>query len=175
MTTIAYDGRYIACDSQETMGTAKTLCIKYAIVDQDFVAFASGTSTAGLKAIDYIKRSIVTAYNGQVINFPEKMFSDEERFTVWVVNLHNGVVSEFTNDGMSSACLINNDALGTGRDFALTAMYLGKSAREAVQVASQLDCYTGGKIHVFDTKTGTFIEGGEHLNAPAWNAVPSEV
>lgn len=175
MTTIAYDGRYIACDSQETMGNAKTLCTKFVVVNQDFVAFTAGTSTAGLKAVDHIKSALIFAETGKVINFPDALFSDEENFTVWLANLHNGVISEFTKDGMSSTGLINVDALGTGRDFALTAMYLGKSAREAVQVASQLDCYTGGKIHVFDTKTGTFIEGGEHLNAPSWNAVPSEV
>lgn len=35
---------------------------------------------------------------------------------------------------------------GSGTDFALTAMHLGKSARVAVEIASQLDLYTGGEI-----------------------------
>lgn len=37
-------------------------------------------------------------------------------------------------------------AVGSGRSFALTAMHLGKTAKQAVVVASQLDLYTGGEI-----------------------------
>jgi hypothetical protein len=33
---------------------------------------------------------------------------------------------------------------GSGRDFALAAMYLGKTAREAIVVAAHFDVYTGG-------------------------------
>ncbi len=39
-------------------------------------------------------------------------------------------------------------ALGSGRDFALAAMYLGKSALEAVEVACEFDGYSGGEIVV---------------------------
>lgn len=37
-------------------------------------------------------------------------------------------------------------AVGTGRDFALTAMLLGKNAREAVEIAALFDVYTGEKV-----------------------------
>ena len=37
-------------------------------------------------------------------------------------------------------------AVGSGGLFALTAMHLGESARRAVEVASELDLYTGGEI-----------------------------
>lgn len=39
-------------------------------------------------------------------------------------------------------------AIGSGADYALAAMYLGKNAKQAVQVASELDIYTGGTIKV---------------------------
>lgn len=37
-------------------------------------------------------------------------------------------------------------AIGSGSPYALTAMHLGKSARQAVEVAKELDMYTGGDI-----------------------------
>lgn len=37
-------------------------------------------------------------------------------------------------------------ALGSGRDFAAAAMHLGKDARSAVMVASDLDVHTGGVV-----------------------------
>lgn len=39
---------------------------------------------------------------------------------------------------------------GSGRDFALSAMHLGKSAREAVAFAARFDVYTGGGVDAFD-------------------------
>lgn len=41
-------------------------------------------------------------------------------------------------------------ALGSGGDFALSAMRLGLSAKEAVEHAKTLDCYTGGEVHVME-------------------------
>lgn len=35
-------------------------------------------------------------------------------------------------------------AIGSGSDFANTAMHLGKSAKQAVEIAAQLDLFTGG-------------------------------
>lgn len=41
-------------------------------------------------------------------------------------------------------------ALGSGSRFALSAMRLGLSAKEAVEHAKTLDCYTGGEVHVME-------------------------
>lgn len=40
-------------------------------------------------------------------------------------------------------------AIGSGRDFAMAAMYLGKTAREAVSVAAHFDNNTGDEIIEF--------------------------
>lgn len=40
-------------------------------------------------------------------------------------------------------------AIGSGSDFSLPALMLGKNTKEAVEIASELDLYTGGKIHTF--------------------------
>lgn len=39
-------------------------------------------------------------------------------------------------------------AVGSGRDFAMAAMLLGKTAKEAIAIAAQLDVDTGEKIDV---------------------------
>ena len=44
--------------------------------------------------------------------------------------------------------LRNDRAIGSGGDFALSAMRLGLSAEEAVEHAKTLDCYTGGEVRV---------------------------
>lgn len=46
-------------------------------------------------------------------------------------------------------------AIGCGRDFALAAMYLGKTAREAVEVAIALDSGCGNGIDELTLKDGT--------------------
>lgn len=37
-------------------------------------------------------------------------------------------------------------AIGSGSDFAITAMHLGKTAKQAVEIATELDLYTGGNV-----------------------------
>lgn len=48
--------------------------------------------------------------------------------------------------------LKNNDTAGSGCEFALAALDFGKTAKEAVEYAMTRDCYTGGKVRVFDLK-----------------------
>lgn len=45
-------------------------------------------------------------------------------------------------------------AIGSGRDFAIAAMHLGKSAVEAVDIAMQFDVYTGGRVERVDAEHG---------------------
>ncbi len=45
------------------------------------------------------------------------------------------------------------DAIGSGRDYALAAMYLGHDARRAVEVASALDNGCGNGIDVLTLET----------------------
>lgn len=47
-------------------------------------------------------------------------------------------------------------AYGSGRDFAYAAFDHGKSAKDCVKYAMTRDCYTGGKITVFDVSKMKF-------------------
>ena len=44
----------------------------------------------------------------------------------------------------------NNYSVGSGDQFALSAMDLGKTAEEAIEFAATRDCKTGGMIRTFD-------------------------
>jgi hypothetical protein len=46
--------------------------------------------------------------------------------------------------------LDNDDSFGSGHPFALSAMRLGLNAKEAVEHAKTLDCYTGGEVNVME-------------------------
>lgn len=43
-------------------------------------------------------------------------------------------------------------AIGSGRDFAMAAMHLGKTAKEAVEIAMHFDINTGGDIIEFEVE-----------------------
>jgi len=51
-----------------------------------------------------------------------------------------------------------NRSIGSGSSFAIAALDFGCSAKEAVEYAAKRDCYTGGKIHVYDIASAKFIE-----------------
>jgi hypothetical protein len=44
------------------------------------------------------------------------------------------------------------DAAGSGSRFAFTAMDMGATAKQAIQMAMKRDTGTGGKIHVFKVR-----------------------
>lgn len=43
-----------------------------------------------------------------------------------------------------------NNSIGTGAKFAISALDFGNSAKEAVEYAITKDCYSGGKVRVFN-------------------------
>tara|TARA_R110002096_G_C14041546_1_gene672316 strand:- start:43 stop:480 length:438 start_codon:yes stop_codon:yes gene_type:complete len=48
-------------------------------------------------------------------------------------------------------------SIGSGGDYALCALDFGSTAKEALKYASTKDCYTGGKLRLYDIKTEKFI------------------
>lgn len=54
----------------------------------------------------------------------------------------NGIVAE---DGLSY-----DYAIGSGREYALAYMKIGKSAKESVSLACEVDIYSGGEVREFE-------------------------
>ena len=134
MTTIAYDGKSLCVDSQVTSGnfvfgsTQKIFRLK----DNRILAAAGTTG---------LIHSVVAWLNEEG---DEPEIEDNEGFSG--ILLHpDGTVEEITNElRIWPACIPWSG--GTGELIAMTAMKCGKTAREAVEIACELDLMTGGKI-----------------------------
>jgi hypothetical protein len=61
------------------------------------------------------------------------------------------------DDGWWQEELAFSASIGSGRQFALSALDFGKNSREAIDFAATRDIYTGGKCHVFDMGKASFI------------------
>lgn len=148
MTTIVYDheNKQIACDSRACNGNiiksntsnkwrfcgANLYFLSGSICDfDDFIRISEGGSVQDdtlLNCIAFIFK------NGKVYK------------SAWC-----------RDDGYWEQEQTNTDAIGTGEQFALSALDFGKTAKEAVEYAMTRDCYTGGKVHVYDIETARFI------------------
>ena len=143
MTTIAYKHPYIAYDSLSTKrgivisgnenkmfegsGMNHFLCGKLA----DCQNFANSINESPAIVL-YACESISVDKEGGVFGITQ----NEEGF--------------FALYPISQSC---NYSIGSGCDFAMAAMDLGKSAKESVEYAATRDIYTGGTIRVFNIET----------------------
>ena len=148
MTTIAYDGNIIAADGQVT--------------DDDTI-----TDTEVIKLYNFVTEGgadVVVAYTGALegkTRFESwascQAISDSQE-DLWAELELEGLVFEALvvgknclsfEEGRHPSLCHGAQALGNGAKFALAAMKCGKNAIEAVEIASQLDIYTGGKITAY--------------------------
>jgi len=68
---------------------------------------------------------------------------------VYSVFVHGGIFNE-------DICFCNEFA-GSGGQYAISALDHGKTVKEAVEYAATKDCFTGGKVHVYDIEKGDFV------------------
>ena len=62
------------------------------------------------------------------------------------------------DDGIFRSCALDFSlSIGSGEDYAISAIDLGKSAKKAVEYAMTRDSCSGGKVHVYDIVKGKFI------------------
>lgn len=158
MTTIAYDGRYVVADGRSTVGNLVTgkKARKIWVIDLTINGLTEKAIFAG-------------AGSYQSINMVRSHLEREDFLMAEVVpELEPGSFSGMVvlQDGR---CYVLEDrlvpmeqeyptALGSGTDYAMAAMALGKSAVEAVRVACDLDVYSGGELMVVDIDSLRFID-----------------
>ena len=142
MTTIAYDGKTLAADTQMTIGdTTDSTCIK--IVKRGAVlAGACGTSAMCKAFRDWF-------IGGMRGDPPKPYHAEKSDWSYW------GLIFPPQSDSF----LILQEpgwnwlrapfyATGSGGDIATGALAMGATAEEAVRVASRFDTATGGEITV---------------------------
>ena len=142
MTTIAWDGNQLACDSQttqeDTVISLNSNKLFTEVGDFDAVVGA-GNPNQVLSAIAWLQ--------GEK-KVPSRPTGD------WVLIGVIGKQAYHLSDSSDSARELTGPyANGTGAVVAMTAMKLGKSAKEAVELACELDIYTGGEVKVWECRS----------------------
>lgn len=149
MTTIAYDGRYIAVDGRESMGST----IFNDATDKFFVRGKNVFALCGKSthALDFANQFSHGCRPSDPENEAGGILFDGELAYLCIVE----------NDTKLFAKIIISPGFwadGSGRDWAIAALDHGKTAVEAVKYAMTRDACTGGTIRCYDTKTKKFIK-----------------
>lgn len=165
MTTLAYDGRTLAIESQVTQGSLIAskcekkmyvvgYCFKLSTRFENVLAFAY-TGELDVKedvVAWFLNKDIKTKPDG---DYSIYFLKDNFAYSIMSNRLAHKNTSKLSSDG-------------SGHVIAMSAMTAGNDAREAVEVACKLDVYSGGKVQYFDSQThafacydndGKFIEG----------------
>ncbi len=168
MTTIVWDGRTLAADGRSTAGEriasnhtdkihTPPLGTSWHISGQSVLAIGVAGDAGASRLIrtlmqmgsadpectnpgldmdfedptlaPYIFHAIAVLDNGDTVN----LIKEEDK-----TSIHHTLVG--------SGTLHYGDAVGSGADFAIAALACGKDALGAVEIACQLDCFSGGVI-----------------------------
>lgn len=138
MTVIAWDGKTLAADKQSTnCGYASTVTKIYRVPGG--VVGLAGNAPHAMALLDWFM-------NGMKPEQWPKPFNDDYASALFVAA--DGQIHKYAGDcgPFPERIESKSTAIGCGRDYALAAMYLGKSAFEAVQVACALDVSCGQGI-----------------------------
>lgn len=140
MSTVAWDGQMLACDSQTTCNDIiVSLDAKKSFTD------GKGTIVAGVGT-----HSLIAEWAEWFLKTPMLAEPDLEDSVVFVVK--NGVARYYDKHG--SLPITGPQAIGSGMVVALAAMKAGKNARDAVAIACELDVYSGGEIVSYCSSDG---------------------
>lgn len=134
MTTIAWDGRTLAADRQATVGNSVYMVNKLHRHEGWLLAYC-GDSDAGEEVLAWFKAGAKTE------DFPQHQRQDD-RFAP-LIAIRAGEILRYERTPHPIRYPPQKFAMGSGRDFALAAMHCGKSAADAVEVASMFDPGTG--------------------------------
>lgn len=138
MTTIAFDGKTMACDTRISGSHSYNTDTKI-YENRQFVIGAAGDAGVGLILV-----------KDESILVP-KHYDCDFSALVWAKDTKTLYRVEFFKSWNAplSAVIVMPDpfaATGSGAPYAMAAMHLGCEAGEAVRVASEFDTNTGGKV-----------------------------
>ena len=137
MTVVAWDGKTLAADKRaSSCGYGYTVTKVHRLRDGSIAAFA-GDGDGAMALLAWLDAARNPAA------YPE---AQKENDTCALVINQNGVAWSYGKTAYPQRIESVPYAFGHGRDFALAALHLGKTAREAVEVACALDLTCGNGI-----------------------------
>lgn len=140
MTTIAWDGKRLAADSQITTSSGVRDGYRTKILRRGAVIAGAAGPVGSIKAFtDWVQ-------GGLVGDIPA-MHPDTEALLI-----APGHVLSLEDGGRLVPMNVNVTAIGSGAKMAIGAMEAGASARKAIEIAARRDVWTGGAITVLRHK-----------------------
>lgn len=161
MTTVAWDGKTLASDTQASTGSVVCSLSEqkiytppesgWEIYGSKVLAFGcSGDCGAEMELQDLLKHNLT--YSSEFL----PTFSFTALAIIGAGRAY--IITKEKGETRASISLqVEPYAIGSGDLIARTAMHCGKDAREAVQVAIDLDCYSGGRVDSFTAGQQAFI------------------
>ena len=140
MTTIAWDGKALAADKRSTNNNLARTVTKITRVGKSLVGGA-GDASQTEEMVAWLRRG------AKVSDFPASQ-RDKEDWAAMLVIRPGGFIDLYERTPYPTRYEDKIFAIGSGRDFALAAMYLGKCASDAVEIASIFDAGSGNGVDV---------------------------
>lgn len=145
MTCIAWDGKTLAADKRACVGNMQCTVTKIERINGLLVG-GSGDSAFINAMRDWVKRG------RDAQTFPQHQRDKDDWQAVLVIEA-DGTASLYERTPFPIRYEQPFIAIGSGREFARAAMHLGKTAREAVEVACALDVNCGNGIDTLTLET----------------------
>lgn len=135
MTTIAWDGKTLAADRQGDAGGLKFAVCKLRTMADGSLIGVAGPLSNGLELIKWIEEG----------EAPDKLpaFQRTDDWAGLLRIMLDGRILRYERGPIPFEVLEPFYSIGSGRDFAMAAMAMGKSAAEAVELAARFDSGTG--------------------------------
>ncbi len=136
MTTVAWDGKTLAADSQVTFGNLVGSCTKVVKLSDGRLLASTGMAEDHYQVKHWLDTGGLRATRNED---PKQPMLDKD---------YSGILIDADGAWVIQANLIRwpvprkQWAIGSGRDFAVAAMHLGKTAAEAVAIACEFDVNT---------------------------------
>ena len=138
MSVIAWDGKTLAADRRASLGTLIRTTTKVFQLDEVLAAYA-GDADAGEEVLAWFKAGRDPS------TFPPSQ-RDKDTWAGLLIVWPDGTLWKYERTPYPLKFPPQQFAIGSGRDFALAAMYLGKNAADSVMVASHFDSGCGNGV-----------------------------
>lgn len=137
MSVVAWDGKTLAADQQETSGTTKFKCRKiFRLKTGELVADVGNSARGAEIRAWYADGALPKA-------FRHVEPRDDDGIAVVIVIHPSGEVWQYENTPYPTRCRQRRMAWGCGREIALAGMKLGLDAKAAVRLTCELDAMCG--------------------------------
>ncbi len=131
MTVIAWDGKTLAADKMMSFGTTNHVKVTKIIKIDGMLVGTSGSAALGNELKNWV------AKGRKIEEFPTDQRDSEKCCSLLIIE-PSGTILLYNNGPYPTTIHDKFFAIGSGDEFALAVMFLGRSAREAVNVAIQL-------------------------------------